>query len=73
MIVLSRPAPERIRLPPGPPCAFLLGGSGCRLRRHRPQVSARPEIPVGVITAVIGGPAFLYPLGKRCVLSPSQV
>lgn len=48
------------------PCAFLLGGSVLAVCDGIARTVIAPtEIPVGVITAVIGGPAFLYLLGKR--------
>jgi iron complex transport system permease protein len=48
------------------PAAFLLGGSvlaGCDCIAR--TIIAPTEIPVGIITAVIGGPMFLYLLGRR--------
>ena len=48
------------------PCSFLLGGSVLAVCDGIARTVIAPtEIPVGVITAVIGGPIFLYLLGKR--------
>ena len=48
------------------PCAFLLGGSALAVCDGIARTVIAPtEIPVGVMTAVIGGPMFLYLLGKR--------
>lgn len=48
------------------PCAFLLGGTAlAACDAIARTVIAPTEIPVGVITAVIGGPVFLYLLGRR--------
>jgi iron complex transport system permease protein len=48
------------------PCAFLLGGAVLALCDGIARTVVAPtEIPVGVITAVIGGPVFLYLLGRR--------
>jgi iron complex transport system permease protein len=48
------------------PCAFLLGGTVLAVCDGIARTVIAPtEIPVGVITAVIGGPVFLYLLGKR--------
>ena len=48
------------------PGSFLLGGAALALCDSLARTVIAPtEIPVGVITAVIGGPAFLYLLGRR--------
>ncbi|MDD4101847.1 MAG: iron chelate uptake ABC transporter family permease subunit, partial [Kiritimatiellae bacterium] len=46
--------------------SFLLGGAVLVLCDGIARTVIAPtEIPVGIITAVIGGPAFLFLLGKR--------
>jgi iron complex transport system permease protein len=48
------------------PAAFLLGGVVLAVCDGIARTVIAPtEIPVGVITAVIGGPVFLYLLGRR--------
>ena len=48
------------------PCAFLLGGAVLAVCDGIARTVIAPtEIPVGVITAVIGGPVFLYLLGRQ--------
>lgn len=48
------------------PCAFLLGGTVLAACDGVARTVIAPtEIPVGVITAVVGGPVFLYLLGRR--------
>lgn len=48
------------------PAAFMLGGAILAVCDCLARTAAAPtEIPVGVITALIGGPIFLYILGKR--------
>ncbi len=48
------------------PCSFLLGGAVLAICDGIARTVIAPtEIPVGIITAVIGGPAFLFLLGKR--------
>ncbi len=48
------------------PCAFLLGGTVLALCDAAARTVIAPtEIPVGVITAVIGGPVFLYLLARK--------
>jgi len=48
------------------PCAFLLGGAflaGCDVISR--VAMAPTEIPVGVVTALLGGPFFLWLLRSR--------
>lgn len=48
------------------PAAFLLGGAALATCDALARTVVHPtELPVGVITAVIGGPIFLYLLGRR--------
>jgi iron complex transport system permease protein len=48
------------------PGAFLLGGAALALCDGLARTAAHPtEIPVGVITAVIGGPLFLFLLARK--------
>jgi iron complex transport system permease protein len=48
------------------PCAFLLGGAFLALSDLLSRVLLAPaEIPVGVITALIGGPIFIWMLYSR--------
>ncbi len=48
------------------PCSFLLGGAVLALCDGIARTVIAPtEIPVGIITAVIGGPAFLFLLARR--------
>lgn len=48
------------------PAAFLLGGAALATCDGIARTAIAPtEIPVGVITAVIGGPVFLYLLSRR--------
>jgi len=48
------------------PATFLLGGSALALCDGMARTMIAPtEIPVGIITAVIGGPVFLYLLSRK--------
>lgn len=48
------------------PCAFMLGGIALAVCDSVARTVIAPtEIPVGVITAVAGGPVFLYLLARR--------
>lgn len=67
--------PHALRLLLGPdhrvllPCAFLLGGAflaGCDAVGR--TVFAPAELPVGVITALLGGPFFLWVLSSRATI-----
>jgi iron complex transport system permease protein len=48
------------------PCSFLLGGAFLALSDLLSRIVLIPtEVPVGVITALIGGPVFIWMLYSR--------